>query len=68
VLVLIANAGTEGLTGEELRIAMARGISYSVYAIAGGIALTLVIVLAFRNHIGSAGPDRRNLRNAIDNS
>lgn len=48
VLVLIANAGTGGLGGEELRIAAAQGIARSAYAIAGGIGLALLIVVGFR--------------------
>lgn len=51
VLVLIANAGTEGLAGDELRVATARGISHAAYAIAAGIVLTLMIVLAFRGRM-----------------
>jgi MFS family permease len=45
LLVLIANAGIGGLAGEELRIAAAEGIARSIFAIAGGIALTLLIVI-----------------------
>jgi len=48
VLVLIANQGTEGLDGEALRHAMADGISRAAYAIAAGILLMLVILIAFR--------------------
>ncbi|MEZ0470438.1 MFS transporter [Luteimonas salinilitoris] len=48
VLVLIANAGTVGLAGEELRVATAQGIARSAYAIAGGIGLTLLIVIGSR--------------------
>jgi MFS family permease len=44
VLVLIANAGKGSLAGEELRVAAAEGIARSTFAIAGGIALTLLIV------------------------
>jgi len=46
VLVLIANAGTGGLEGEELRIATAWGISCAAYGIAAGILITLLIVVA----------------------
>jgi MFS family permease len=45
ILVLIANSGTEGLSGEQLRIAMADGISTSVFVIAGGILATVVVAL-----------------------
>jgi len=47
VLVLIANAGTQGLANEDLRNAMAEGMSHATYAIAGGILLMLLIVMAF---------------------
>jgi hypothetical protein len=46
VLVLVANAGTAGLAGEELRIATARGISHAAYGIAAGILITVLSVLA----------------------
>jgi len=45
LLVLIANARIGDLAGEELRIAAAEGIARSTFAIAGGIALTLLIVI-----------------------
>lgn len=45
ILVLIANSGTQGLGGEQLRIAMANGIGTSVFVIAGGILATVVIAL-----------------------
>ncbi len=48
VLVLVANAGTEGLTGEPLRVATADGIATAVLVIAGGIALTLLVALNLR--------------------
>ena len=48
VLVLVANAGTEGLAGEPLRIASARGISTAVFTIASGIVLTLLLALTLR--------------------
>jgi MFS family permease len=47
-LVLIANAGTQGLAGEELRIATAEGIRTAVFVIAGGIVATLLVVLTGR--------------------
>lgn len=50
VLVLIANAGTGGLAGEALRIAAAEGIARAAFAIAGGILLTLLIVIGSRTH------------------
>ena len=48
VLVLVANIGTEGLTGEPLRIAVSEGIARVAYAIACGVMLMLVIVAGFR--------------------
>ncbi|HEX6523079.1 MAG TPA: MFS transporter [Streptosporangiaceae bacterium] len=47
-LVLIANARTHGLTGQDLRIATTEGIQTAVFAIAGGIAATLLIALRLR--------------------
>jgi MFS family permease len=46
ILVLVANGFTPHLVGEDLRVATAQGIARSAYAIAGGIALTLLIVIA----------------------
>jgi EmrB/QacA subfamily drug resistance transporter len=45
VLVLVANAGTDGLTGEGLRVAMADGIGTAVLVVAAGIAVTALIAL-----------------------
>ncbi|UXN58322.1 MFS transporter [Phyllobacterium zundukense] len=45
ILVLLANSGTEGLVGEGLRVATAEGIRTAVFAIAGGIAVTLLLAL-----------------------
>lgn len=55
ILVLIANSGTEGLSGEQLRIAMADGIGTSVLVIAGGILATAVIAL----NVPSSDGDKR---------
>lgn len=44
-LVLLANTGTDDLTGEALRIAGAGGMRVAVLAVAGGIAMTFVITL-----------------------
>jgi hypothetical protein len=52
VLVLVANVGTEGLTGEPLRIAVSEGIARVAYAIACGVTLMLVIVMGFRVRSG----------------
>jgi MFS family permease len=49
VLVLVANSGTDGLAGEAWRIAAAEGIRTAVFAVAGGIVVTLLIALNFRD-------------------
>jgi MFS family permease len=54
-LVLIANAGTDGLGGEALRVATADGIATAVLAVAGGIALTLLVALNLRHEGAPAG-------------
>jgi MFS family permease len=46
VLVLIANAGARDLGGDALRLATGGGIRTAVFVIAGGIALTFLLVLA----------------------
>jgi len=48
LLVLIETAGTDGLSGERLRNATADGISTTLFSVAGGIALTLVIASLMR--------------------
>ncbi|MEO8805748.1 MAG: MFS transporter [Burkholderiaceae bacterium] len=48
VMVLIANRASVGLVGEELREARAAGIADAAFTIAAGIALNLLIVLAWR--------------------
>ncbi|WP_405957788.1 MFS transporter [Streptomyces phaeochromogenes] len=45
VLVLVATAGLDGLSGEQLRIATADGIRTTLFVVAGGIALTLLVAL-----------------------
>ena len=63
LLVLLANPGVEGDPGvgsigaEALRVATAEGIRAAVFAIAGGIAATLVIVLAIYPRVRDALPD-----------
>jgi MFS family permease len=52
VLVLVANVGTEGLTGEPLRVAVSEGIARVTYAIAGGVMLMLFIATGFRLRFG----------------
>jgi EmrB/QacA subfamily drug resistance transporter len=48
LLVLVANAGTAGLTGEGLRTATANGLSAAVLVVAAGIALTALVALNLR--------------------
>jgi EmrB/QacA subfamily drug resistance transporter len=48
VLVLVANAGTDGLAGEALRTATADGLGSAVLVVAGGIAATAVVALNLR--------------------
>jgi predicted MFS family arabinose efflux permease len=48
MLVLVANVGTEGLTGEPLRVAASEGFARVAYAIACGVMVMLAIVLGFR--------------------
>jgi MFS family permease len=55
VLVLLANSGTEGLAGEGLRVATAEGIRAAVFAISGGIVVTLLVALTL-----GAAPDTRH--------
>jgi MFS family permease len=54
VLVLIANADTRGLEGEALRIAAGGGIRTAMFAVAGGIVLTVLMVLAIGGRAGRA--------------
>jgi MFS family permease len=48
VLVVVANAGTNGLTGEELRRATADGLGAAVLVIAALIAATALVALNLR--------------------
>lgn len=48
LLVLVANPGTDRLTGEALRVATADGLSAAVLAIAAGIAATALVALTLR--------------------
>jgi EmrB/QacA subfamily drug resistance transporter len=48
LLVLVANAGTDGLSGEALRVATADGLSDAVLVVAGGIVLTALVALNLR--------------------
>jgi MFS family permease len=46
ILVLVATAGLDGLSGERLRVATADGISTTLLVVAGGIALTFLFALS----------------------
>ena len=48
LLVLVANAGTDGLSGEALRTATADGLSTAVLMVAGGIAAIALVALNLR--------------------
>ena len=48
ILVLVANSGTEGLLGEGLRVATAEGIMTTMFVIAVGIVVTLLVALNLR--------------------
>jgi hypothetical protein len=48
VLVLIANAGTDGLSGEALRVATADGLRTAVFVVAGAIAATALVASNLR--------------------
>jgi EmrB/QacA subfamily drug resistance transporter len=48
LLVLVANAGTEGLSGEALRVATADGLSAAVLVVAAGIAAIAFVALNLR--------------------
>jgi hypothetical protein len=45
LLVLVANAGTDGLGGEALRIATADGLGTAVLVVSAGIAVTIPVAL-----------------------
>ena len=62
ILVLVATSGLGGLTGDALRIATAHGTSTALFAVAAGIALTLLVALTLRPEPASAPvppPSRR---------
>ncbi|MEU9378901.1 MFS transporter [Streptomyces sp. NPDC048255] len=48
VLVLVATAGLDGLTGEQLRSGTAHGISTTLFVVAAGIVLTFLVALVRR--------------------
>jgi hypothetical protein len=64
----VANFAAKGLGGEQLHIATAHGIAHAVDAIAGGIVLTLVIVVVFRGQAIGGRSDAANRPIAPDRS
>ena len=64
ILVLVATSGLDGLAGDELRIATAHGISAALFAVAAGIALTLLVALTLRTEpaFAPAPPPRQGRR------
>jgi EmrB/QacA subfamily drug resistance transporter len=58
VLVLIANSGTSGLAGEQLRTATANGLGAAMFAIAVGIAAMALVALRLSRSAPSGGRER----------
>jgi EmrB/QacA subfamily drug resistance transporter len=56
VLVIVANAGTDGLVGEALRTATADGLASAVLVVAAGIAVTALVALNLRPAPGPRAP------------
>jgi MFS family permease len=46
ILVLVATAGLDAFSGEQLRIATADGISTTLFVVAGGIVLTFLVAVS----------------------
>jgi MFS family permease len=61
LLVLVANAGTDGLAGEALRRTTADGLSSAVLVVAGGIAATALVAMNVRPRAHGAAPCPRGL-------
>lgn len=60
LLVLVANSGTEGLVGEDLRVATAEGLRTAVFVVAFGVLLSLLVALNVGSGTdGSPAADRR---------
>ena len=45
LLVLVANSGTEGLVGEDLRVATAQGLRTAMFVVAFGVLLSVLVAL-----------------------
>jgi MFS family permease len=56
VLVLVATAGLDDLTGEQLQDETAEGISTTLFVVAGGIVLTFLVAWARRESPAEAEP------------
>jgi MFS family permease len=66
ILVLVATSGLYGLTGEALRTATAHGISTALFAIAAGIAVTLLLALTLHDErIPAPAPATRRGRRCL---
>ena len=60
LLVLVANSGTEGLVGEDLRVATAEGLRTAMFVVAFGVLLSLLVALNVGSGAnGSPAADRR---------
>ncbi|MEV6931646.1 MFS transporter [Dactylosporangium sp. NPDC051485] len=56
-LVAVANAGTEGLTGPQLRTATSSGLRDAVLVAAAGMVLTILVATNFRRPPATAAPE-----------
>ena len=61
VLVMVSTSGTEGLSGEALRVASADGLGTAVLAVAGGIAAIALVALNLRPGVAAAAPREAGL-------
>jgi hypothetical protein len=58
ILVLVANSGTHGLTGEELRVSTVAGLRAAVFVVAAGIVVTLLVALNLGSDDLAVGPEQ----------
>jgi EmrB/QacA subfamily drug resistance transporter len=56
ILVLVANRGTDGLSGEALQAATTDGLSAAVFVVAAGIAATALVALNLRPKVPNPLP------------